>query len=418
MKERIKEYINDPEKLEQLYHDDRTSFESGFEEVFSEIEKSELSKFWKIRLDYDKMPDRIKKSNLPDILKLILVCLVTGFLIKIPYVFNVRLTEIFYLKNAGIIVFFGLTAYTALTNRVFELKRLIPVLAAFLLLTLYVNLLPAVTDRDSINLVYIHLPLIMWCIYGLVFIDFNFKDKILRLEFLRYNGDLAILMAIMVIAGGILTGITIGLFDAIGIKIENFYMENVVIVGAVSVPIVAAFIIKNYPTLTDKIAPVIAGIFSPLVLLTAIIFLVALTFSGKDPYSDRDFLLIFNVMLLGVMAVIVFSISESSTKRRNKFNGIILFFLAIITVIIDLIALSAIFYRLGAFGITPNRLAVLGSNILVLGNLTMIIIDLYKVNFRKALIRAVELTIARYLPVYMIWIFFVVFGFPLIFGMR
>ena len=50
----------------------------------------------------------------------------------------------------------------------------------------------------------------------------------------------------------------------------------------------------------------------------------------------------------------------------------ILFILSIITVIIDLIALSAIFYRLGTFGITPNRLAVLGSNILILGNLAIV----------------------------------------------
>ena len=132
------------------------------------------------------------------------------------------------------------------TNKVFELKRLLLILVTFLILTIYVNLLPSVTDSDSINLVYIHLPLLMWCIFGLVFIDFNLKDKIKRIEFIRYNGDLAILMAIIVIAGGILTGITIGLFEAIGINIENFYMENVVIVGAVSVPIVATYIIKNY----------------------------------------------------------------------------------------------------------------------------------------------------------------------------
>ena len=67
MKEIIKEHINNPEKLEQLYHDDRNAFESDFEEVYSEIEKSELSKFWKIRLDYNKLPDKIKKTNLPDI---------------------------------------------------------------------------------------------------------------------------------------------------------------------------------------------------------------------------------------------------------------------------------------------------------------------------------------------------------------
>jgi hypothetical protein len=96
----------------------------------------------------------------------------------------------------------------------------------------------------------------------------------------------------------------------------------------------------------------------------------------------------------------------------------ILFALSIVTVIIDLVALSAIFYRLSAFGMSPNRLAVLGSNILILGNLVLIIIDLYKVNFKKALISEVELTIAKYLPVYLAWIIFVVIGFPLIFGMK
>jgi hypothetical protein len=418
MKEKIKEHINDPEKLEQLYHDDRNAFESGFEEVYSEIEKSELSKFWKIRLDYNKLPESIKKTNFQDIFILISVCLFTGFLIKIPYIFSVQMPEIFYIKNTGIIVFSGLTIYVAWTNKISDLKILLSVMAAFLLLTAYVNILPAVTDSDSINLAYIHLPLLMWCIFGLVSIDFDLKNKIRRIDYIRYNGDLAIFMAIIVITGGILTGITIGLFEAIGINIENFYMENIAIVGAVSVPIVATFIIKNYPVLTNKIAPVIAKIFSPLVLLTAIIFLVALAISKKDPYSDRDFLLIFNVMLIGVMAVVVFSISETATSRRNRFNEMILFFLSITTVIIDLIALSAIFYRLGTFGITPNRLAVLGSNILILGNLSMLIIDLYKVNFKKAFISEVEFTIAKYLPVYLIWTLFVVFGFPLIFGMK
>jgi hypothetical protein len=324
----------------------------------------------------------------------------------------------FYEKNAALIVFLGLTFYVVWAERVFDLKRVALILITFIILAVYVNLLPSVTDSDSITLVYLHLPLLLWSIFGFVYINFNYKDKLKRIEYIRFNGDLAILMAIMVITGAILTGITIGLFDVIGIDIENFYMENVVIVGAVSVPIVATFIIRNYPALTNKIAPVIAGIFSPLVLLTAVVYLIALAISGKDPYSDRDFLLMFNVMLTGVMAVIVFSVSETSVIRKQKFNELILFILSIVTVIIDLIALSAIFYRLGAFGITPNRLAVLGSNILILVNLSLIIIDLYKVNFKKAMIRDVELTIAKYLPVYLIWILFTVFGFPLIFGIK
>jgi len=419
MKERIKENICNPEKLEQLYRDDRKSFESSFEKVYSEIEKSELARYWKIRLDFDKTPNKIKEFNLLDIFIMITACLIAGFLIKIPDLFNVKLTDIlFYEKNAGIIVFLGLTIYVVWINKISELKRLILILITFIIPAIYTNLLPSVRDSASVNLVYIHLPLLMWCIFGLVFIDFNLKDKIKRIEYIRYNGDLAILTAIILIAGGILTGISIGLFEAIGINIENFYMKNVVIVGLVSVPIVATYIIKNYTTMTNKIAPIIANIFSPLVLLSAIVYLIALVISGKDPYNDREFLLIFNIMLLGVMAVIVFSISETSINSKQKFNEVILFILSIISVLIDLIALSAIFYRLGTFGITPNRLAVLGSNILILGNLVLIIIDLYKVNFKNTLIKEVELTISKYLPVYTIWIIFVIFGFPLIFGMK
>jgi len=191
-----------------------------------------------------------------------------------------------------------------------------------------------------------------------------------------------------------------------------------VFIGAVSIPIVASFIIKYLNVVTNKIAPMIANIFGPLVLLTAIAFLVALIFTGKDLYGDRDFLLMFNVMLLGVMAVIVFSVTGTSTIKRQKFNETVLFALSIVTTVIDLIALSAIFYRLGTFGLTPNRLAVLGSNILILGNLLWITFDLYRVNTNKASIREVELSISKYLPVYLVWIVFVVFGFPLVFGIN
>jgi hypothetical protein len=258
----------------------------------------------------------------------------------------------------------------------------------------------------------------MWCIFGLVYIDFDLKDRTKRIEYIKYNGDLAILAAIILIAGGILTVVTIGLFAAIGIKIQEFYTKNVVLIGLVSVPVVATFIINNYLKITNKIAPILANIFSPLVLLTAIIYLIAMATSAKNPYTDREFLLTFNIMLLGVMAIIVFSISETSISGKHKFNEMILFILSIITAIIDLIALSAIFYRLGTFGITPNRLAVLGSNILILVNLVLIIIDLYKVSFKKTIIEEVGLTISKFLPVYAIWILFVIFGLPLIFRMK
>jgi len=150
------------------------------------------------------------------------------------------------------------------------------------------------------------------------------------MEYVRYNGDMAILIAIILIAGGILTALTLGLFSAIDLKIERFYFDYIVIPGLVVSPVVATYIVKNFPSITSKIAPVIAGIFSPLVLITLTAFLISVFVTGKDPYNDRDFLLIFNLMLFGVMAVVVFSVSGLSVNRKYSLKVLILFALSIV----------------------------------------------------------------------------------------
>jgi hypothetical protein len=418
MKEKIIENINQPEILEKLYRENKKAFTSDFEYVYSDIKKHEVAKFWKVRLDYEKSQEGVTQLRRFDILILITVCIITGFLAKIPEVFNIDTGSFFfYQKNMGIIFFFGLSLYTILLNKTYKITKLILPLSLFLIPVIYINLLPSDVNSDSISLAYIHLPLLMWCIYGLIYINFNIRDNTKVINYIKYNGDLAVIGSLILIAGMALTGITIGLFSVININIENFYLEYVGIVGLVSAPVVTAFIIRNYPAVTNKIAPIIANIFSPLVLITLVIYLIAIPVSGRDPYNDRDFLFVFNLMLIGVMGIIVFSVSEISRAKKQQFNKVVLFILSIITLIIDLIALSAIFYRLGEYGITPNRIAVLGSNILILGNLILIMIDLFKVNFRNSAIEKVELTISRYLPVYAAWTAIVTFGFPAIFGM-
>jgi len=419
MTDKIKDNINNPEMLERLYRENKKSFESGFYKIYPEIENSEMAKFWKSRLDFDNTPGKFKSFSWSDILIMIAVCILAGFLIKIPALFNINLNSFFfYQKNAGIIFFFGLALYTIWINRNSNLKGIIITLLTFTISIIYINLLPSVKASASINLAYIHMPLLMWCVFGLIYIDFDLKDNGKRIEFIRHNGDLAILGAIILIAGGALTGITVLLFHAIGINIEKFYFNNIVIVGLVSAPIVTTYIIENFNILTDKMASIVATLFSPLVLLTLVVYLAAIVFSAKDPYNDRNFLLTFNIMLIGVMGIIIFSISDNLIIRNGKLNKMVLFILSVITLIVNLIALSAIFYRMGKYGLTPNRLAIVVSNILIFGNLILIGIDLFRINFNKSDPDKVELTISKYLPVYILWIMIVVFGFPLIFGLK
>jgi len=419
MKEKIKEYINDPEKLERLFHQDKKSFKSEFEIIYPEIENAEIARFWKSRLDFEKSADKSKMNFGSDFFIMIAVCLFAGFLIKIPDLFNINVTGFhFYEKETGIIVFMSLAFYSIAINKEFGKRNIVITLLIFIASAIYINLLPDYRNSATLNLVYIHMPVLMWCLYGFVFIDFDFKDYTKRIEYVRHNGDLAIMGALILIAGAILMMITVGLFQAIGISIQKFYTNYIAIIGFVSAPVLTSYILKSYTSLTNKIAPIIANIFSPLVLITLIIFLITFAVSGKDPYNNRNFLLIFNIMLIGVMGIIVFSISETSSNLKQKFNLIILFILSIITLIINLIALSAIFYRLSEYGLTPNRLAILGSNILIFANLVLITIDLFKISFRNSELEKVELTISKYFPVYIVWTLIVVLGFPLFFGMK
>jgi len=418
MENEIRDNLSNPEKLEKLYREDRKTFRTAFDKIYPEIENTEPAKFWKARFEFDNKPDILRAFSFSEIAIVIAIGLFAAFLIKIPDLFHLSSAENYYQKNAAIIVFLGLTLYTVWFNRITETKRILLTALAFLIPAVYINLLPSVNQGDSVILAFIHLPILVWFIFGAVATGYKFKDLNKRIEFIRYNGDLAIVYGLIAITGAILTAITVGLFDSIGLDIENFYMENIVISGAVAAPVIAAWLIEKFPNMVSKIAPLIAGIFSPLILITLIVFLITIVATGKDPYNDRDFLLIFNVMLLGVMGIIIFSVSETLVIRNQKFNAMILFILSIITVIIDLIALSAIFYRLGEYGLTPNRLAVLVSNILVLANLILIMIDLFRINFKRKEFRILELTVAKYMPVYLAWIIIVVFGFPLIFGMK
>jgi hypothetical protein len=89
---------------------------------------------------------------------------------------------------------------------------------------------------------------------------------------------------------------------------------------------------------------------------------------------------------------------------------------AILTIIINGIALSAIIFRISEWGFTPNRLVILGSNVLILIHLLQvtyaIFISLKKSNEDSSVPHA----IASYLPIYAIWALIVTFIFPLIFN--
>lgn len=406
--------IDNPRQLEKLYRDNKTAFKAEFNLIYPELTGNKLADFWHERLNYES--SEISWGSNKELTFVIIASLIAGFIAKFPDLFNLN-PELFYQRNIGFIVFPMLTAYF-IWKRSLSIKKIVFAGVVFLIAAIFINCLPADTNSDTLILSCIHLPLFLWAVLGFTYVGENLNDYPKRLDFLRYNGDLVIMTGLLVIAGGILTGITIGLFSVIGFNIETFYMEYIVVFGLPAIPIVATYITQSNPQLVNKVSPVIAKIFSPLVLIMLVVYLAAIFFSGKDPYNDRDFLRIFNVLLLGVMAIILFSVAATAKKHENRAGNFILFALSIVTAIVNGIALSAILFRISEWGMTPNRLAVLGANILMLTNLLIVTFRLFRNVSRKADIHEVENSIAMFLPVYTFWTMLVIFIFPLLFHFR
>jgi len=237
MNDKIKTNIGNHEVLENLYRSDRKAFKTAFKNVYPEIENHEAAKFWKTRLDYDDRDDILKSFSAKEIFMVISVCFITAFLIKIPDIFSLNIPEdIFFFRNGALIVFLGLALYRTLIKGISKPERMASAAIIFLASALYINLLPSGENGAAIRLAYIHLPLLIWFLFGFVYTGCDFRSHEKRIDFIRYNGDLAIVYALIAIAGGLLSAFTIGLFDSIGLNIEEFYSRNIILTGAVSAP--------------------------------------------------------------------------------------------------------------------------------------------------------------------------------------
>ena len=414
MKTEILSNLDNPRQLEKLYRDNKPTFRQEFNALYPQLKDSGLADFWYQRLNYDRAA--VSSDSRSDILFVIVAALIAGTFAKLPEIFSID-PEFFYSRNAGFLVFPFLTVYFAWKNKL-SVRNSGLVAGAMLLALVFINVLPGNAQSDTLVLSCIHLVLFLWATTGFAFVGGEAGGSKKRLGYLSFNGDLVVVCALLLISGGIMTGITIGLFELIGYRIEEFYFQYVVIFGLPAVPILGTVLTQTIPQLVQKVSPIIARIFSPLVLITLLVYLGAIVFSGKDPYNDREFLLLFNALLVGVMALIFFSVAERAKSPANRYEIMILLLLSAVTIIVNGIALSAIVFRISEWGITPNRLAVLGANVLILINLMLVTGKLIKVLTRDADLAQVGKSISAFLPVYWAWTAVVAFLFPFIFGFR
>ena len=412
MQEEILSNINDPRQLETLYRRNRALFKAHFDTLYPQLMNNPLAEAWQQRLNYGATDPLWGTSD--ERLFVAVASVLAALLAKLPDLLSLD-KAVYYPRNVGFIVFPILMSWFGWKNSVSV--RTGAWLAGFVLLTAgFINALPLGSYSDTLTLSCIHLPLLLWSLLGFVFGGGRWKAGLNGLGFVRYNGELAVMLAVLLLAGGLTTALTLGLFQLIGWRIETVYFDYVVVCGLAALPIVGTFLTQTQPALVSRVAPVVASLFSPVALVMLVVYLVATIFSGRSPYQDREFLLLFNALLIGVMALIFFSIAGSSPTGKKSFQPLILFLLSVVTVVVNGIALSAILFRISAWGITPNRAAVLGANGLMLSHLLVISVSLLRVLTRKNDLDSVGRSLSFFLPIYGLWAAVVTFLFPLLFG--
>lgn len=409
---RILKNLANPHELERMYRREPEKFKKEFLSAWEQNPDSQVLAVWYERL-YFKETESTEKAPLfqKDFLFMGVLAILAGVVSRILFHF-VEQQAI-----APINLVFGIIPFIAIyfIYKNPPNKRIIYTLASlFLISVFYMNMLP-LELKDSILLSYLHLPIFLWVLVGFAFTGDQYCLCSQRIAYLKLNGEFLILYACMAISGMLLTGLTTQLFYFLGMNIEEFYFTNVVLIGAAALSIVAVYLVTRNIKLAKNIAPYIAKIFSPLVLVTLLVYLVVIIWVGKNPFLDRDFLLSFNGILLVVLAVTIFSITERGTGEKKNISDYINFALIGLALIIDSVALSAILFRLSSYGITPNRVAVLGINILIWANLIWIVLSYARFLRNKTGLTTIQDSVTKYLPIYGLWAAFVTFVFPFVF---
>jgi hypothetical protein len=414
MKQEILENLNSPAELEKLYRSNKIEFGHAFKHIYETHETTPVLTFWNSRLNYND--NRTSLYSKKEFGLTIILIILAGLIANIVNIKGVN-QELFLSRNISFIIIPFVSAFFLWKqNAKINVKIILAVF--FGISALYINLLPNAADSSSINLVYIHLPIFLWCVLGYAYMNDAYANNEKRIDFLKYNGDLLVMSVILFLAGMLFTVLTIGLFELIGMNIAKFYFEYVGIWGIGAIPILGTYLINTNPQIINKVTPIIAKIFTPLAFINLTIYLAVLISKGKYPHQDRNLLLIYNALLIGVLALIFFSVAEIEKNKKGYFNTALLLGLSVLTIIINGIALSAISYRLFEYGITPNRIAVLGGNILIFVNLLIVTIQLLKAIKTNTTLTEVQNSIAKYLPVYAVWVGLVAFLLPLIFGYK
>ena len=323
----------------------------------------------------------------------------------------------FYFRNMSFFVLPFAAAYFA-WKRGLERAACVRLALWFAAAAFAINVHPFTPDGHTQTLAALHLPIALWMAVGIAYAGKRWRDGGGRMDFVRFSGELFIYYVLMALGGGVLTLFTFNMFSAIGADVEPFVAQWLLPCGAMGAVIVGAWLVEAKQSVVENMAPVLTRLFTPLFAAVLLAFLGTMAWSGSGIDIEREVLIAFDLLLALVLGLLLYAVSARDPQAPPDAFDALQLVLVASALIVDGVALAAIAGRISEFGFSPNRVAALGENLILLVNLAWSAWLYARFLAGRGPFSALERWQTDYLPVYAVWAGFVVVVFPPLFGYR
>ncbi|HVE50137.1 MAG TPA: permease prefix domain 1-containing protein [Casimicrobiaceae bacterium] len=383
----------------------------------SEFAREHSDRLWKQLVSVPSESGDARSSARTDAIVAFCFAVTAAAVIKVPALFGIQLNDNagFYARNVGLFVLPVLTGY-------FVWKRRLPtstlrwLVMAFVAAGVFANVYRTAPGGDTEKLLALHLPIALWLVVGIAYAGGRWNRVEGRMDFIRFSGELFIYYVLIALGGGVLTGFMAMIFQAIGIDVEPFIESWLLPCGAVGAVVVASWLVDAKQSVIENMAPVLTRLFTPLFAAVLITFLATVLWTGRGVDIERNVLIAFDLLLVVVLGLLLYSVSARDPWRSPGAFDVVQVVLVASALLADAVALWAIVARITELGFTPNRVAALGENVILLVNLAWSAVLYIRFLKGRAAFTDLERWQTNYVPVYAVWAAIVVIVFPPMFG--
>ena len=384
-----------------------------------EFARAHSERLWK-QLVMPPDADAPANTARAEILVVLSLAVAAALAVKVPALFGLRINggdEPFYLRNASLFVLPLLTVYFLWKRGSAGASGLwlaVPFAAA----GVFANIFPFRTGGDTERLTALHLPIALWLAVGFAYVRGRWFADGGRMNFVRFSGELAIYYVLIALGGFVVTLFTFMMFRAIDMNPEWFVAGWLIPCGAAGAVIIGSWLVEAKQSVIENMAPVLTKLFTPLFTALLLVFLATMAWTGSPINVKREVLIGFDLLLAVVVGLVLYAASaRDSEAAPDLFDGLQLL-LVVSALVVDGVALAAIAARISEFGFTPNRVAALGENLILLVNLAWSAWLYASFVRHRSSFAVLERWQIAYLPVYSVWAALVVAMFPPVFGYR